>query len=136
MRDDILETAGKIFTGGCHCGAVQFSAIGPLRPIVVCHCTDCLRLAGYSWAATAVADDRLSITQGAENLDWYQSSDIAQRGFCKTCHAQLFYRRIEGMTSIAPGMLDNLDGLFVTGQIYRSSLAEACHVTPDVPELD
>ena len=37
----IAETAGKIFTGGGHCGAVRFRVTGPIGKILVCHCSDC-----------------------------------------------------------------------------------------------
>lgn len=137
MSNIIPETAGKTYTGGCHCGAINFKATGPMRPIVACHCTDCLRLAGYSWAATTAAHDKFEITKGSDNLDWYHSSDIAKRGFCKTCHAQLFYQLHNlDRISISPGMLDNLDGLYISGQIYRNSLPEDCHITSDTPNID
>ena len=136
MRDFIEETAGTVFSGGCHCGAVRFEAHGPLRPIVVCHCTDCFGLSGYSWAATAVDDTRFALTKGADNIDWYASSDFARRGFCKSCHAQMFYRlNDKAQTSVSPGMLDHLDGLYTAGHIYRASLPKACHISSDAPDL-
>lgn len=136
MRDFIDETAQTLFSGGCHCGAVRFEVQGPMRPIVVCHCTDCLGLAGYSWAATAVDDTRFTITNGADIVDWYASSDFAKRGFCKNCHAQMFYRlNGKSQTSISPGMFDHLDGLYTAGHIYRASLPKACQLSADAPDL-
>jgi len=124
--DSIKQTQGKQYAGGCHCGSIRFELTGPLRPIVICHCTDCLKLAGYSWGATNVDLSRFRFTQGEEHLDWYHSSDIAKRGFCKNCHAQLFYKRHDRQDiSISPGMLDNLDGLYCAGHIYRHSLPSA-----------
>lgn len=137
MSQFITETAGNIYKGGCHCGAISFEAIGPMREIIVCHCTDCLKLAGYSWAATTVSESRFSFVTGADTVDWYQSSDFAERGFCKSCHAQLFYRQNDKDTiSISPGMLDNFDGLYTSGQIYRSSLPDACSMPDDIKNLD
>lgn len=137
MSNIIPETAGKSYRGSCHCGAVAFEAIGPMREIIVCHCTDCLKLAGYSWAATTVQKDRFAFRRGADNVRWYQSSDFAERGFCENCHAQLFYRQTARDTiSISPGMLDNFEGLYTSGQIYRASLPEACILSADAPDLD
>ena len=52
-RTEIPSTAGQIFHGRCHCGAITLSVTGPLRQILACHCDDCRRLAGASWATTA-----------------------------------------------------------------------------------
>lgn len=136
MTGYIEDTADKIYTGSCHCGEVAFRATGPMRPIVVCHCTDCLNLAGNSWAATATANTRFLLTKGADTLDWYASSDFAERGFCSHCHAHLFYRRHGAdKISISLGALDTLDGLFVSGQIYTKSLPPAYRIAPDAPDL-
>jgi len=137
VMDAIQQTAGKPYEGGCHCGAIRFVLTGPLRPIVICHCTDCLGLAGYSWAATNVDLSRFSLKQGEAHLDWYQSSDIAKRGFCKTCHSQLFYKRHDrDDISISPGMLDSLDGLYSAGHIYRHSLPSSIAHIDSLDDLD
>lgn len=135
--DGIEQTAGKHYEGGCHCGAIRFVLAGPLRPIIICHCTDCLGLAGYSWAATNVDLPRFSLQQGEEYLDWYHSSDIAKRGFCKKCHSQLFYKRHDRENiSISPGMLDSQDGLYSAGHIYRHSLPDPIKHVESLEDLD
>ena len=137
MMQAIEQTAGKQYDGGCHCGAIRFTLAGPLRPIVICHCTDCLGLAGYSWAATNVDLSRFSMTSGEAHLDWYDSSDIAKRGFCKKCHSQLFYKRHDREDiSISPGMLDSLDGLYSAGHIYRHSLPSPIAHIDGLDDLD
>jgi len=137
VKRDIKGTEDKTYHGACHCGAVCFSAQGPLRAAVACHCEDCLRLAGYSWAATQVAEAGFTLTSGEESIDWYQSSDIAKRGFCKKCHAHMFYVLLNsGRVSIAVGMMDARDELSLAGQIYRASLTDDLHLTADTPELD
>ena len=91
MEQPIAETEGRSFDGGCHCGAIRFRVQGPLRQILMCHCSDCLKISGTSWGASAAR---------AENLDWltearprwYRSSDWAERGFCSECGSQMFYR--------------------------------------------
>ncbi|MGB2068981.1 MAG: GFA family protein [Candidatus Puniceispirillaceae bacterium] len=118
---EVLSTAGQIFHGRCHCGAVTFSVTGPLRQILACHCDDCRRLAGASWAATAAARDSYRFTSDA-SLTWYRSSAQAQRGFCNQCGSNLFYQRDdEDMMSVSTGMLDNTDDLTVEGQLFARS---------------
>ena len=131
------DTNGKTYHGGCHCGAVTFVINGPLRAVRVCHCRDCLKLAGFTWSATNVPEDQITFTAGEEMIDWYQSSDIAVRGFCKSCHSQMFYR-LHGTTalSVAPGALDNHDGLEVEGHIWRKGAPHICRGLDALDDLN
>lgn len=99
--------------GSCLCGAVTFRADPPLRPIVACHCTQCRKTSGHFWAATSVPLDHFHLIR-ADSLRWFQSSSKAQRGFCMTCGASLFWMlHGEGRISIAAGALDGETGLTV-----------------------
>lgn len=92
--------------GSCLCGAVAFTATGPLRDVWACHCGQCRRTSGHFWAATSVPLDRFRLTRDA-GLAWYRSSDHARRGFCKDCGASLFWEpQGEGRLAIAPGAFD------------------------------
>ena len=135
---DTLElTKNMTYTGSCHCKDVTFQISGPLRPIIICHCTDCLRTAGFSWAAAQFASAQLTFLSGEDKIDWYASSQQAKRGFCKRCHAQLFFRANDsGVTSVSPGMLDDLTGLEAAGHIYRSSMPHCCQQVENLPDID
>ena len=61
MEQPIAETEGRSFDGGCHCRAIRFRMQGPLRKIPMCHCSDCLKISGTRWGASAAL---------ADNLDW------------------------------------------------------------------
>ena len=63
----IAETAGKIFTGGCHCGAVRFRVTGPIGKILVCHCSDCRRMAGMSWGPAGLTK---TVLNGSAMIVW------------------------------------------------------------------
>ena len=130
-------TEGQSFDGGCHCGAIRFRANGPLRQIVVCHCSDCLKLSGTSWGASAALTDHFSYL-GTARPRWYRSSSWAERGFCVDCGAQMFYRHNDRKEiSIAPGAFDNSEMLEVAGQIYRH--AHPCWgplTLANLPDLD
>lgn len=137
MFETIAETENKFFDGGCHCESVRFRLIGPLTPILICHCDDCRRISGTSWAATSVADHCFKITSSLETLRWYSSSSWAKRGFCTSCGSAMFYRMHgEGRTSIAPGVLDDNDLLRVRGQIFAVSHPLWLKPNADVPHLD
>jgi len=42
-------------TGGCLCGAVRYEVLGPLRDVVLCHCSHCRRTHGHVAAYAACA---------------------------------------------------------------------------------
>ena len=98
-------------TGGCLCGAVRYEVRGALRPVVMCHCTQCRRMTGHVMAATGArhADFRLLSEDG---LGWYASSAEARRGFCTRCGSTLFWQGVgRDYVSIAAGTLDDSSGL-------------------------
>jgi len=76
-------------TGACLCKAVTFVADGVSPKFSACHCGMCRRWNGgapyFAVAATSVA------FTGEEHIARYDSSDWAQRGFCKQCGTHLFY---------------------------------------------
>ena len=45
----ITGTEDRNFDGGCHCGAIRFRVKGPLRQILMCYCSNCLKMSGPSW---------------------------------------------------------------------------------------
>jgi hypothetical protein len=125
----------KLHQGGCHCGHVRFEINGVPRPVLVCHCSDCMKTVGNSMAATAALNDEITIT-GA-SLKWYQSSDFVERGFCSDCGAQMFYRRHNTHTiSIAAGMFDDASVLKSNGQIYRHAHPGFTPLPEGFPDID
>ena len=133
----ITGTEDRNFDGGCHCGAIRFRVKGPLRQILMCHCSDCLKLSGTSWGASAAMSDHLTYL-GTARPRWYRSSSWAERGFCADCGAQMFYRRDgRDQISIAPGASDDSYMLVVAGQIFRHDHPSWGPVMPDdLPDLD
>ena len=124
-------------SGGCLCGAVRYEVRGALRPIIMCHCTQCRRMTGHFMAATAArhADFRV-VTDGG--LKWFAASQEAQRGFCAHCGSTLFWQGAgRDYLSIAAGTLDDSSGLEVAGHIFvadKGSYYEIDDGTPQVME--
>lgn len=124
-------------SGGCLCGAVRYEVRGALRPIIMCHCTQCRRMTGHFMAATAArhADFRV-VTDGG--LKWFAASQEAQRGFCAHCGSTLFWQGVgRDYLSIAAGTLDDSSGLEVAGHIFvadKGSYYEIDDGTPQVME--
>jgi hypothetical protein len=77
--------------GGCQCGAVRFRATMMPADISYCHCRMCQRAVGNLFATLAmVRRDRVEWTKGAPAV--YESSTVAERGFCRDCGTPLFFR--------------------------------------------
>jgi hypothetical protein len=56
---------------------------------------------------------------GDENIGRYQSSEWAERGFCKVCGSNLFWRMLEtNQHIISAGLLDDESVLTLEHQIY------------------
>ena len=78
-------------TGGCHCGAVQFSVDAP-EPldVVDCNCSICTK---KGFLHLIVPETALVITAGADALTTYTfNTHTAKHMFCRTCGIHPFYR--------------------------------------------
>lgn len=123
-----------IMHGGCLCGGVTYELSGPLRPVVACHCIQCRKTSGHYVAATQVPEERASIR--GDTLNWFRSSERAERGFCSVCGSNLFWREIgSGRISVMAGGLDGPTGLRIESQLY-TEFAGDYYDLPDVPVVE
>ncbi len=97
-------------SGGCQCGAIRYDVEGEAEHSALCYCTDCRKSSGapmVGWALFA----RSGISIVGEPVVYASSAD-AQRHFCGTCGASLFYTNeamFPGMIDITTGSLDDPD---------------------------
>ena len=103
--------------GRCLCGAVRFAVEAAKSDIDACHCGMCRRWAGGPLMTLRHAG-AVEFT-GEENISRYASSDVVERGFCKTCGSNLF-TKMKGADHyfIAAGTLDAQDSLKFTVEIF------------------
>lgn len=126
----------EVREGGCLCGAVRFRTHGALRGVVACHCSQCRRQSGHCWAATNVADDRLSV-EGQDQLGWYSATPGIRRGFCKICGSFLFWKR-DGADeiSIGAGTFDDGAGLTLECHIYCADKGAYYEIADGLPQFE
>lgn len=104
-------------SGGCLCGAVRFTVDETVTEFSVCHCNTCRRWSGAPFMAVECGPD--VHFEGDEHIARYQSSDWAERGFCKTCGSNLFYRLTgDGSYHMALGAFDDQDGFDMSLQFF------------------
>jgi hypothetical protein len=131
-----MPNPGKVTSGGCLCGAVRYEVRGTLRDVVNCHCKMCQRLHGNFGAHSKAAKTAITVISG-EDLSWYQTSDIARRGFCRICGSNLFWEPFDlGATGIVAGSLDDPSELKTIGHIFVAEKADFFEITDDLPQFE
>lgn len=106
-----------IAKGSCLCGAVSLSTSSLNPHVAACNCNMCRKWGGGPLMATECGND-LSLS-GEENISIYQSSDWAERGFCKICGTHLFYRLKENHQYYIPaGIFGNEEEFTLTHQVF------------------
>ncbi len=103
--------------GQCLCGDIAFTCDGEPK-ISVCHCDMCQAWVGGP-AFSAGFDLNVRFTED-KGLAWYDSSEFAQRGFCKTCGSSLFFRLKSAPDDISPhaGCLRMPKGMSLENEIF------------------
>lgn len=124
----------NISRGGCLCGAIKYRVEGPLRPVVACHCRQCQRTSGFHVAATSSPKDAFNL-ESDQTLQWYTSSETAQRGFCNQCGSNLFWlqKNSDDMVIFA-GTLDQPTGLKMVEHIYVEDKGDYYQLDDDLPK--
>lgn len=108
---DQVDIAGK-----CLCGAVSFTAQTASRHFGACHCGMCRK-----WGSGPFMEIECGTSvrfEGEEHIKVYDSSEWGERGFCRECGSNLFYRIKEsGSTGMAAGLVDDMTGFTMIAQV-------------------
>lgn len=123
--------------GACHCGRVRVTMPGESAGVVVCHCADCQKLHGSSFALFAA--ERSAVRwEGEEHIRWYRSSPTNERGFCEHCGSRLAKRPVEGTRiMVSAGLFDRTLPRKVIKNLWleqKPAWVEAPRVGPVSPE--
>jgi hypothetical protein len=81
-------------TGGCSCGRVRYSVRIDDHDAYLCHCRMCQRATGS--ISIAFKSVRVADVQWQHQPDWYESSPIAERPYCRECGTSFGFRFKEG----------------------------------------
>lgn len=80
----------EAMTGGCACGRVRFSAVIENDDAYLCHCRMCQRATG-SLSIALKGVKRADVAWQSEP-DWFDSSPIARRPYCRECGTSLGFQ--------------------------------------------
>ncbi|HEY6482992.1 MAG TPA: GFA family protein [Steroidobacteraceae bacterium] len=133
-----MSEVESIHTGRCLCGGVRYRVRGTLREVITCHCTQCRQTSGHYVAASGAPTNTIELLC-SDTLTWYASSATAERGFCRRCGGNLFWRPLaneRAWTSIMAGTLDPPTGLSVSQRIYVADKSDYYRLEDDIPHID
>ncbi len=109
--------SGTEHHGACLCGAVRVAAKVKSNSIEACHCTMCRKWGGGPFLSVE-CDSHVQF-EGADSITTFDSSDWADRGFCRECGTHLFYRlKQEAHYAIPVGLFENGNEWVLSEQIY------------------
>lgn len=131
-----MTGGNDITTGGCLCGSVRYEVKGPLRDVINCHCMMCRRQHGGFGPHSKAKKANITITKDS-GLAWYQTSDIARRGFCQLCGSGLFWEPFDqDATGIIAGTLDTPTGLKSIGHIFVAEKGDFYEISDELPRFE
>ena len=116
-------------TGRCLCGEVTFEARNPPETFSVCHCRMCRHWTGS--ALFGLTFEMEDVTwSGAEHIAVFQSSEWAQRGWCRDCGSHLYFRftaveQFAGKIELPLGLLDDPSGFRLRSEIFTDEAPDS-----------
>ena len=109
-----MSTSPTWKSGGCLCGAVQFSvASDQIAGAAHCHCTDCQRATGSAFASFCFVPDAAFRADAGEAKGFTvqgSSGGEVTRFFCPDCGSQLYSQVavMPGVRFVKAGSLDDM----------------------------
>lgn len=124
----------ETMTGGCACGGVRFTAQVHDDDAYLCHCRMCQRATG-SVSIAFKSMSEADVTWESEP-DWYESSPIAKRPYCRECGTSLGFAFIEssGNMDISVAAFDDPSRFRPTHHFGAESMHRAWLNTEGLPE--
>ncbi len=103
--------------GHCLCGGVTITARQAASDVGACHCKMCRRWGGGPFMEIDCGAD--VEFEGEEKIAVFDSSQWAERGFCRNCGTHLFYRIKSSRQHMVPvGLFEDEAGLAFKGQVF------------------
>jgi len=120
----------------CLCGGIKIKVKGKLGKVINCHCSQCRKTHGNYAAYTCCPEENVTFIS-KKTLKWYQSSNIAKRGFCSICGASIFYKLLKSENiSIAAGMFSNPTKLKTHSNIYTKGKLDYYKLDSRIPKFN
>jgi len=111
MSQEIVKHAS------CLCGEVRIKANHVSRHVTACHCHMCRKWGGGPFMEVDCGTE-VSF-EGEQSISVFDSSEWAERGFCKQCGSHLFYRLKDTKQHMIPvGLFDDANNFSFDHQVF------------------
>lgn len=117
--------------GGCHCGAIAYSAEVDPQEVILCHCSDCQTLSGAAFRTVAFARKssfRLAKGKPRIYVKLAASGREREQAFCETCGTPIYsspvpkdYAEEDPPIGLRVGSIKQRDQLPPQGQAWCDS---------------
>ena len=122
-----------LMKGGCACGKVRFTARIDSDEAYLCHCRMCQRATGS--VSIAFKNLQKADMNWESEPDWYESSPIANRPYCRKCGTSLGFQFKEGPNlDLTVAAFDDPSRFRPTSHFGSESLHRAWINTEGLPE--
>lgn len=122
--------------GSCLCGGYRYRIDAPVLQMVNCHCSLCRKAHAAAFATFAVVPaSAFTVLQGADLVQYFESSPGFHRAFCRVCGSTVPVAR-EGAEQvfIPAGTLDDSPGVKPSAHIFVHSKADWHDIADDLPQ--
>jgi len=128
-----------VLKGSCLCGGIRYEIDADLGPVTNCHCIQCRKASGASFATNAsVPAGSFRFVAGGALLREWESSPGIRRCFCGRCGSQILKRKdaSPGSIRLRLGTLDTDPGVKPTKHIFVGSKPAWLEITDDLPVFE
>lgn len=103
--------------GNCLCGSIKITANTMSKNVGACHCGICRKWGGGPFMTVNCGTD--VVFDNEKEIGIFNSSEWAERGFCKQCGSHLFYRLKETQQYFIPaGIFDDVTSFEFDHQVF------------------
>ena len=116
----------KKLTGGCLCGAVEFSVNDEFKAFYQCHCKQCQKLTGTAFASNIItAPKNIQWIKGKSNVTEYDHPTREfSKSFCTLCGSALpFINKTKTSLIVPAGSLNEPPEIQPKANIFASEEA-------------
>ena len=124
--------------GRCLCGKVKYLLGGEPVAMYYCHCGDCRRASGSSFAANVmVCASDFTFTEGEAMLSRFESSPAKHRYFCSGCGSPIFSQAAASkqFLSVRCGTLEDDPGVRPSGHAFVDFKAPWTELNDGLPRF-
>jgi len=129
------------YTGSCLCGAIKYEVNGEPVRTAVCHCDDCRKATGSSYATNFFfKEEDIVVTEGTPK-EFQHKSDAGNtmtKQFCGNCGSQLFGigTGSPGVKHVKAGTLDNVGDLKPAISVFTARKHPFTVLDPDIEQFE